>query len=277
MKRGFLVGVLLLNLLVLVSADLCDPSVTLLNQDPYPAVPGDYTKLVFQVDGLSSTACGDVSIELTEKYPVTVDPSTPKKISFKAGTYTGTDYESFVLAPYKVRIDENALDGDTPVELVVQRADGSESYDFNINVEDTRADFEVHIKDYDYATKELTLEILNIGESDIEALTIEIPKQENIEVKGANRVVVGDLDSNEYTTADFEAIMSDGEIDLNLYYSDTVNVRRTIQEKISFDSAYFVDRAADQKTTSKWVYVFWGAVALIVVYLIVRRFRKKKK
>jgi hypothetical protein len=276
MKRVLLVSVLFLSLFALASADLCDPTVTLLNQDPYPAVPGDYAKLVFQVEGVSSTACGDVSIELVEKYPITIDPSTPKRINIKAGTYTGTNYESFVMAPYKVRVDESALDGDTPVELIIEREGGTESYEFNINIEDTRADFEVHIKDYNYATRELTLEILNIGDPDIQALTVEIPKQDNIDVKGANRVVVGDLDSNEYTTADFEAVMYDGEITLNLYYSDAINARRTVVEQINFDSSYFIDRVADQKTTSKWTYVFWGVVVLVIIYLIYGRFKKKK-
>lgn len=280
MKSGLIVGALFLSLIMLVSAAPCDPSVTLLNQDPYPAVPGDYAKVVFQVEGLSSTECGDVSIELVEKYPITVDPSTPKKISVKAGTYTTADYKSFVLAPYKIRIDENALDGETPVEVVVQRSSGTQSYEFTINVEDTRAEFEVYIKDYNYETREFTLEILNIGSQDIKALTIELPKQDNLEVKGANKVVVGDLDSNEYTTADFEAIASDGDIILNLYYTDAINVRRNVTgdtRTVTFDSSYYTDRIADQKTTSKWTYVFYAVVAILVIWFIVRKFKKKSK
>ena len=277
MKRLLLTGILLLGMLVLVTAEPCDPSVTLLNQDPYPAVPGDYAKLVFQVEGVSNPECGDVSIELVDKYPITVDPSTPKQISVKAGTYAGTNYQSFVMAPYKVRVDENALNGDTPGEIVVQTKGGTESYEFNINIEDTRTNFEVQIKDYNYATKELTLEILNIGDQDIQALRVEIPKQASIDVKGANRIVVGDLDSNEYTTADFEATPSDGEITVNLYYQDAINVNRSVVGKITFDSSYFVGRVADQKTTSKWTYVFWAVILILVVYFIVKKFKKKSK
>ena len=63
---------------------------------------------------------------------------------------------------------------------------------------------------------EITIEVLNIEASDIEALTIEIPKQDNIEVKGPNKIVVGDLDSNEYTTAEFEAsVLLNKEINLD--------------------------------------------------------------
>ena len=164
MKKVMAVNLLTLSLLVLATAAGCDPQVSLVNQDPYPAVPGEKVDVVFQIDGLSSSECGNVVVELEEKFPFTVDPSNPAKIEIKAGTYTNTDYESFVMAPYKVRVDADALDGDTPIELTVTRTGGTESYSFDINIEDTKADFEVYIKDYDYSTRELTLEILNIAE-----------------------------------------------------------------------------------------------------------------
>ena len=83
---------------------------------------------------------------------------------------------------------------------------------------DGRTDFEVYVGDHVIKDKSLVFEILNIGNQDIEALTVEIPKQENIVVKGANRNIVGDLDSNEYTTTDFEAIPAGGDINLILHY-----------------------------------------------------------
>ena len=46
-----LFGMLLITGLVSAS---CVLDTTLLNQDPYPAVPGDYVNLVFQVTGLQS-------------------------------------------------------------------------------------------------------------------------------------------------------------------------------------------------------------------------------
>ena len=147
----------------------------------------------------------------------------------------------------------------------------------HIEVEDVRADFEVNVKNYNYLTHELVLEILNIAKSDVEALSLEIPKQDNIEVKGSNKVIVGDVDSNEYTTADFEATPSDGEIKLLLTYSDTINTRRTAEETITFDSTYFTNRIADQKTTGTGTYIFWGAVILVIGWWAVKKFTKKKK
>ncbi len=277
MKRSVIPVLLLLMLGFAVAETACDLDITLLNQDPYPAIPGDYVKLVFQVDGLDSPDCNDITFDLIEDYPIKFNPDETGIRTFKKIDYV-KDYESSLLIPYEVRIDENALDGANNIEARVQsKNDAPLTETFSIEIDDSLADFEVHIKEYNYKTKEMTLEILNIEESDAEALVVEIPKQDNIMVKGANRVIVGDVDSNEYTTADFEATPSDGEIILNLIYSDSINTRRTVEEKVVFDSSYFMDRVADQKTTGTGTYIFWGALVLIVGWFVVSRFTKKKK
>ena len=272
--------VILLALLFSISfalAEPCNPEVTMLNQDPYPAVPGDYVKLVFQIEGLENPECGDIIFELLEDYPIKFDPNENGIRSFKKVDYI-KDYESNILIPFEVRLDENALDGASPVEFSIKNLGKSRvSKTFDLEVEDARADFEIYIKDYDYSTKELTIEVLNIENSDVEALTIEIPKQDGVEVKGSNRIVVGDLDSNEYTTADFEATIQDGEIQLNLIYSDSINVRRTLEKTVQFDSSYFVGRASDAQSNGIGGYVVLAVIALIIILLIVRRHKKKCK
>lgn len=271
------ISFLLVISIALANADACDLSVSLLNQDPYPAVPGDYVKLVFQVEGLDSPDCSDVTFNLLQDYPIRFDPGEDNTRKFRKIDYI-KDYESNLLIPYKVRIHEDALDGANPIEVNIQnKGDAPLSKIFDIEVDDIRANFEVYIKNYNYQTHELELEILNIAESDVEALTIEIPKQENINVKGPNRVVVGDLDSNEYTSAEFEATLSEGEITINLIYSDTINTRRTNIETITFDKSYFTERIADKKSTSIWTYLVWGVAIIFVILFFHKRKKAKKK
>jgi len=255
----------------------CDLDVSLIRQDPYPAVPGGYAKLVFQVEGVNDVDCSDITFELIEDYPIEFDPSDSGIRRFDRVNYL-KDSGSNILVPFDVRIDEDALDGSNEVEVRVQSwSDAPLLKTFDVEVNDVLADFEVYVKDYRYDTKELTLEILNIEESDIEALTVEIPQQENIIIKGANRVVVGDLDSNEYTTADFEATPSDGEIVMKLTYSDSINVRRSIDKSITFSSEYFTDRVGDSNGTSIWTYIIWIIVILVIIYWWRKRSAKKKK
>ena len=277
MKRGLIFTFLLVFSIVLVSAEACDLTVSLLNQDPYPAVPGDYVKLVFQIEGLASSECGDIEFTLLEDYPLVFDPGEDGVRSFSEVDYI-KDYQSNILIPYEVRIDGDALDGTNPIEAKIQNKNDAVTIEtLDIEIDDVRADFEIYVKDYNFKTHELTLEVLNIEAADVEALTLSIPKQTNIIVKGPNRIVVGDLDSNEYTTADFEATLRDGEIKVDLTYSDTINVRRTTTKTITFDSTYFTERIADQKSTSLWTYIFGAVVIILLGWWIIKKSKKKKR
>ena len=281
MKNKILFSFVVLSIIfssVLLSAEECGLKVSMINQDPYPAIPGEYVKIVFQVEGISDEKCGQIEVELLEKYPISFDESNDSLITFRSGIYE-KDFSSFLTAPFKVRVDENALDGDTTIEIRTKTGftSGYVIKQFLLNIKDSKVDFEVHVKDYDYDTNTVTFEILNIGKNDVEALTVEIPKQENIEIKGPNRNIVGDIDSNEFSTADFEAIIKNGEIKMNIIYTDNIDVRRTIEKSVEFDSSYFLDRKADQKTTSKWNYVLGVAVILAIGYYFYRRQKKKKE
>ncbi len=260
-----------------VSAEPCDLEVSMINQDPYPATPGDYVKLVFQVEGVSNPDCGNIDFELVEQYPLKFDPGFDPTYSFQGGVYD-KDYSSFFIATYKVRVDEDALEGDNPLEVRYRYGKNRLfiSEDFNLNIEDTHADFEVYIKEYNRATKTITFEILNIADVGIEALTVAIPEQDNIEVKGPSTNIVGDLDSNDYTTADFEATPTEGEITLQLSYTDSINVRRTENIQVEFEPKYFEDRVEDQNQRGFGSYLIWIVLIGLVVWYFWRRHKKKK-
>lgn len=259
----------------IVTAETCDLQISIINQEPYPAIPGDYVKVVFEINGLENVNCGIVTFGVKEEYPVYLDPTVENPITINSGTYQ-KNYGSFYLAPYKLRVDENALDGENPIEVYYSVGSANIIREFNITVEDIRADFEVNVKDYDYTTRELTFEILNIAKVDVESLRLEISKQENIEVKGANRVNVGNLDSHEYTTADFEAILPEGEtkINLNIFYIDSIGAPREMQKVVDFDSSYFLDRNKDKKTQPYWLYVL---IIVVIAFFVWRRIKKTKR
>jgi len=262
----------------LVASVPCDLDVSLINQDPYPAIPGDYVKIVFQINGVENPDCGRIQFELLEQYPLIFDPDTDPLITIQSGTYQ-KDFSSFLIAPYKVRIDENSLDGDNPIEVQYKTglSQAILSKQFNVNVEDTRADFEIYVKEYDLVTKELIFEILNTAESDVEALTLEIPKQSNIVIKGPKTNIIGDLDSNDYTTASFEAVPLKGEITLKIFYTDSINIRRTLEKTVMFEPEYFEDRTNGKQKTSIWLMLFWILVIIFVIRYFYKRSKAKKK
>lgn len=252
----------------MASAAECILNTTLINQEPYPAIPGDYVKVVFQVTGVENPECKGIVFELIENYPISFDPGAQKSAKIISGTYSNKDFTPDWIIPFKVRLDTNVEDGENKIEVALGFENSTLAKTlktFYIDVDNSRADFEIHVDRYSYSTKELTLEVLNIGKNDVEALTLEIPKQPNIQISGSNRAIVGDLDSSEFTTADFKADVSSGDFQVKVLYTDQNSIRREMNKKVTFDSSYFQPAGGEDKQIS-WIYY---ALAVIIILLII--------
>lgn len=254
----------------------CILTTTLINQDPYPAVPGELLKVVFQVSGLANPNCGDLVFEIVEDYPFNADPgNSPRKV-VPAGTYS-QDFSSTTILSYNLRVASDALDKETP--LKVRYALGSETFiekEFNVTVKEVKTDFEISVRDYDSATQIITFDILNIGKNDVEAVTVEMPSQENFDVKGSSRSIVGSLDSNDDTTFSFEGVPKAGDISLRILYTDETNDRRIVEETVSFNPGQFEGRVRDQKSYT-WPIIILVVIVLAIVFFWYRRRKKKKR
>lgn len=276
MKKVNLFLIMVFLSLAMISAK-CDLSVSLINQDPYPAVPGDYVKLLFQVTGTENPDCTYATMELKEKYPISFDPGETGFVQIKGGTFA-RDYSSSLTVPFKVRLDENALEGENRIEVVYSSGQNlSQNYEsklFDLEVEDTHADFEVYVKNYDPKIKLLTLEILNIAQSDVEALTLEIIS-DDVKVAGSKTDIVGDLDSNEYTTAEFTIEPEEANINLKISYSDSINERRIIEKSVYFNPNAFA--SSEKQGTSWYQYLIYLLIIGGIVYFFYKKNKKKKE
>jgi hypothetical protein len=277
MKRFNLIFLSILTVLSLVSfTSACELRVNLLNQDPYPAVQGDLVKLVFQLEGIESKECQNVEVQLIESYPFTLDPGSPKSYKVASGTFV-KDFRSSFMAPFKVRVADDALNGESPIEIQYTYGTdkpGHQTRSFDVEVQDVRADFEIYVRDYDPTNGNIVFEVLNIGKHDIEALVLEILPQEGIDLTGSPRNIVGDLDSNEDTTTEFNLKTEKQEINLRITYSDINNERRTLEKNIFFKNENFPPEESDN-TFIKWL--IFLALAGLIVWWHIRKIRKVKK
>ena len=96
MKKEVTIIFLALSLVLFPTLQACELGVSLINQDPYPAIPGDYVKLVFQVDGVDNSECGIINFQLLEQYPLIFDPDEEGKYTINSGTYN-KDFSSDLL------------------------------------------------------------------------------------------------------------------------------------------------------------------------------------
>ena len=289
-KRGLLISFLMTIALVsgvYAASDACSLSASLINQDPYPATPEDYVKVVFQLEGVKNPDCNRVLFQIIPEYPFSLDSGQSDSVTINSGTFISSDYKSFLLIPYKLRVDKDALDGENKIKVKFARNVGEagkvvyQTQDFNITIDDQRTDFEVSIQDYVESTNTFTLGIVNIGKNDAEALTMEIPAQNNIEIRGARISVIGSLDSNDDTTASFtDTTPREGDIKVIVAYNDQVGVRRTLEKTVTFTKG-FVEKNAKKNgqmsTESYMLIASWILFIVVAAFLYIRRRKRLAK
>ena len=256
---------------------VCQLTPQLVSQNPYPAVPGQSVQLVFQVNGIENPDCSQVTFELVPNFPLSFNPGSSPYFSVQGGTYAGVNYGTYVMVPYTVNINPMATDGNDTIDLRYTsggpRNVSVDNY-FNLSVQNVLSSFQVFVNNYNPVTHDLTLEIINTGKNDVQALTVEIPDQNNVTVQGPNYNVVGSLSAGDYSTADFTVLPYKGNINLTIYYNDITGTRRNVSESFSFNPDRF---AAPPKTTSPAVYIVLVLIVIIIVYFIYRRHKKNKK
>lgn len=274
MKKVMLILMIVMLVGVVSAEELCEVDISILNQDPFPAVPGDIVEVVFVLDDIDSPECGIINFEILNEYPFTVMPYDETEYMIQSGTYT-SDYSSHKTIPIDVKVSANALDGANPLEIRYKTSNQAAfaSKKFDIEVQEVKVDFEVFVSDYNYATKNLKFEILNIGKSDVEAVTVEVLNQDGVVVYGSNRENIGDLSSNEDTSSEFKADILSEKIKIRISYSDTIQERRIVEKEVVFDSQLF----ESTKAGSSIAYWQWILGIVIIVAIIYFYYNKKKK
>jgi hypothetical protein len=281
-KKYFICVLVSLFFISLISAGAttnCDLNASLVNQDPYPVVPGEYIEVVFQLSGLQNSNCDGAIFELISNYPFSLDKGEESIKNLQGSTYV-SDYKKTWMIPYKLRVDNDAMDGFNQIEVRFSQGDSFKDFSiskkFDIKIEDVRVDFEVHVKEYSKTNNEITFEILNTGKHDVEALTIEILEQENFILHQSPKKIVGSLDSNEETEFTYTAEAYKGNIDLQITYTDEINERRTLNKGIEFNPKYFEKNQENGKEISWWIYLIAAVIVIWVIIKIIKKHKHKK-
>ena len=144
MKKIILVGVVMFLLISLVSftqgysasSDAIQLQVTLLSQDPDPIEPGEVVTVKFKVENEGKETKNDVLVRLLPQFPFSLYGSVAEKnIGKLRASSTGADA---MIVEYKLKVDENAVEGDFGIDLEVQVGEGGILYndnEFTINIQ----------------------------------------------------------------------------------------------------------------------------------------------
>ena len=97
--------------------------------EPFPAVPGRYLDVWFKVENFGGVDANNFVIELTPKFPFSLDPDEDAIKRFGRILAHQT-----VLVKYKVRIDENAIEGDNALRFRFRHDSGDRWRDGQITI-----------------------------------------------------------------------------------------------------------------------------------------------
>lgn len=259
--------------------------VNLVNQDPYPADPGAYVNLLFKVENRGTNNADNTTIELMPQYPFSLDPgvSSIQNLGTVNGLQTGGN--AFQVR-YKVKVDDNALNGDNEIKLKYSDTDGSITQTLNVSVTNPRTDFDVVVQD------STTLAIANIGNNTASSVIVRIPQQENFRVNGTSAAIIGNLNAGDYTLTTFQLFSirsntsnSTNNLTVEISYTDTLGIRRTFQKNVSYEfssnglgnvTGRFTQGSQLSFGNGLWYIVIGVAGIVIVIAFIKLRTRKKK-
>jgi hypothetical protein len=287
----------------------CDLNITLLNQDPYPAVPGEYVKVVLQISGLENSICDGAKIEIFPKYPFSLyEGSAVRTIE---GDSFIEHYDTEWMVPYRLRIDDDAVEGAEEIEVWFGELD-STSYEksfFEIEIEDSQTEFDAVVQDI--SGTEISIALANTGKYEANAVITRIPEQENFEAVGTNGQMIGNLESGDYTLVSFEVtpkkqLQESQEpqkktsrepakiLIFQIDYTDNLGERRTVnldipldlkesfsQGNVTFGGMQRNGNGTSQTNsylglldTSSWTFWIGLLVVLIIIFIALRKLRE---
>jgi hypothetical protein len=265
----------------------------LVSQDPSLADPGAYVNVLFQIENLGTDNANNVTVELIPEYPFSLNPGVSAinqigTINGLAGNSAITGSSAFQVK-YKLRIDDNAVNGDNEIKLKYSEGDGStyKIATFNISVTKPRTDFDVVAQD------STTLAIANIGANTASSVIVRIPDQPNFRVNGTSATIIGNLNAGDYTLATFQLFQirtsntSSGPSNLTveISYTDTLGIRRTLDKYVPFGftsgfSGNITGRLTQRGTqtiSNGMLYIAIGAVGIVIVVVVLKLRSRKKK
>jgi hypothetical protein len=238
----------------------CNPTIKILNQDPTPAVPDSYVKVVFEVTDMAN--CNGLTVKLEPEYPFSLDPGYESAQSIKGLYYSSSGYEATWDIPYKIRIASDALEGDYYLKLGYHEGEGNIGFavrEFNISIVDSQTDFAIVVQES--SGTDVSLGVVNIGKNTANSLIVGVPQQTGYRASGTSQQIVGNLEAGDYTIVAFtlQQIMprnSSGMMNsrnatrpgenigasaseplkIQLSYTDGIGKRRTVTKDVDYSS-----------------------------------------
>lgn len=302
----FILALILALNLNMVSATACNPTIRLVSQDPSPAIPNDYVKVLFEVSDLGN--CQGFTLRLDPEYPFSLDSNSSTIQSIEAIPYA-SDYRSVWTVPYKLRIDSAAFDGDYNLRIDAYESNREDfgfnlQKNFNVTIQDSRTDFDAVIQET--SGNAISIAIANIGKYAANSVVVRIPEQDFFIATGTDGQMVGNLNSGDYTIVGFNLAQKFSKnmtrdmmpsnysqttpqkpnLKFDIYYTDNIGKRRIVNMELplnlgnsSAGMTRFTGRARSSSTSWFSSWIFWVIIIMLAIvgYVFYRKNSEKVK
>ena len=256
-----------------------------IRQDPSPANPGTYLDLYFRIDNIG----GDIAQPRFELL-------LPSQFSLDKTTIT-QDYPPLLAGDkitlhYKVQANKDAVPGEYEIEFRAYSEKGIYyPYFFNIKVDDVTSDFDLALQD---VTKDgAAIAISNIGKNTANAITISLDNQEDFDLLGTSRYIIGNLNAGDYTIVNtlLKPKNTNQELKLKVQidYTDIVGTRRTATKQINvmmtqqvkkgfteLENLVLTSNQPKQQGNSR-VFLYTSIILLTIIIVLVLRYKRRKE
>jgi hypothetical protein len=290
-----------------VYTDIAYLQATFVNQNPSLADPGGYVDLLFKVENRGTKKAQNSTLEILPQYPFSLDPgvSAVNSLGVINGLQSG---DNAFLVRYKLKVDKDAVDGTNEIKLKYSEGDGTayKIATFNVSISNPRTDFDVIFQgssttststgtstSSETSTSSTTLAIANIGANTAQSVIVRIPQQVYFMVIGTSASIIGNLNGGDYTPVNFQIIPTDNSntstsreknLTVEISYTDTLGIRRTIQKSIPLNlgtaagtAGRFTQRSQQSSLSNSVLYIGIGVAGIVVIIVIIKiRTRKKK-
>jgi hypothetical protein len=151
---------------------------------------------------------------------------------------------------------------------------------------DTEAKLTLSVGNPDYIIGDrstIDIKIINNGLADVQFLNIKLGNSAFYDVISAREIYVGDLDSDDYDTAEFDIKINyplPGNLPIKVYveYTDKLNNQHSIISTVEIE--VYTEKEAKNlglMETSNTPFIIAGIVALIIVLIAYRKIKKRRK
>lgn len=262
MKKIFLIMMMVLLSITGVYAELDDSkvvSISLVNQDPDPAIAGDIVEVRLGVENRGGVSAEDLVLEIVPEYPFAMvsGESETQEIGTIKSYQTGSDMK---IVKFKLRVDKDATAG--AYELKVKNHEKGSSVStqrsLSIDVQNRESAEIVHIdKTLLIPGKQSSMKftINNVGDAPLRDLTFNWQNEDKIilPVGSDNTKYIKYIDIGDSAELSYEVIADTNaepglyELDLHLKYRDPISSNETSMSTIAgiyvgggtdFDVAY---------------------------------------